>query len=105
MREETLHQTRSADGSRTVWATVHDDGRLSIEGQSLSRSADFFEYEWAFTVAADHVDRLREALGGAPGADPVPLLRELFEADPFTDLRALLTGNDVAYEFWSRVGD
>ena len=105
MREIPLHETRSTDGSRTVWATYDDAGSLSIEGQSLSRSADFFEYEWAFTVDAEHLPALVSALGGQPGDDVTVLLRALFAADSHPDLRDIFQRHDIPFRFWSRVGD
>ncbi|GAA1363831.1 hypothetical protein [Catellatospora chokoriensis] len=105
MRKQTLTDVRAPGSWRAAWATVHDDGRLTVEGQSLSRGADFFEYEWAFTIAPADIAALVTALGGSAGDDPLALLATLYEGEARVDLRRLLDRNGVRFGFWSRVGD
>ncbi|WP_144122475.1 hypothetical protein [Catellatospora sichuanensis] len=105
MRRQPLTEVRTPTSWRAEWATLHDDGRLTVEGQSLSRGADFFEYEWAFTIAPADIAALVTALGGLDGDDPLALLATLFQAESRVDLRRLLQRHGVQFGFWSRVGD
>ena len=104
-RRQSLTDVRTPTGWGVEGATLHDDARLSIEGQSLNRGADFFEYEWAFTIAPADIPVLVEAIGGTTDDDPLPLLATLFHAESRIDLRRLLDRHGVRFTFWSRVGD
>ena len=104
-RRQPLTDVRTPTSRRAVWAMLHDDGRLTIEGQSLSRGADFFEYEWAFTIAPADIPVLAAAIGGTADDDPLPLLATLYQAEARIDLRRLLDRHGVRSTFWSRVGD
>ncbi|GIF98116.1 hypothetical protein [Catellatospora citrea] len=105
MRKQTLTDVRTPSSWRAEWATLHDDGRLTVEGQSLSRGADFFEHEWAFTIAPADIPALVAMLRGADGDDPLALLETLFQAEARVDFRRLLDRHGVRFGFWSRVGD
>ena len=105
MARTTLSEDASPGYHRTEWATLDESGALTIEGQSLSSSADYFEYEWAFQVAADQVPRLVTALGGAAGDDVLPLLVRYSRAHHPPDFTGLMNGEGIPFEFWSRVGD
>ena len=105
VRSTTLREDSQPGYSRSEWAALDDAGALTIEGQSLSSSADFYEYEWAFQVAAEQVPRLVAALGGAAGDDVLPLLVEHCRVHHPPDFPGLMDGDGIQYEFWSRVGD
>ncbi len=85
-----------------VTATRRPDGTLLIEGQDLR--GDFFpgEYEYAITVRPADVAQVVEALGGAPGDDPLPLLLARAEEIVNYGERRWLTSLGLDVEFWSR---
>jgi hypothetical protein len=105
VRRSTLRHDESPGYSRTEWASVDESGALSIEGQSLSSSADPYEYEWAFSVAPDQVPRLVTALGGTAGEDVIPLLVRHCRAHHPPDFSGLMESEGVEFAFWSRAGD
>ena len=82
-----------------VDVTLKRDGALLIEGQHLRGGG---EYEYALTVRPRDVPKVVEALGGAPGDDPLPLLvakaEDIISQGEQTWLKSL--GLDV--KFWSR---
>jgi hypothetical protein len=105
VRRTSLREDSRPGYSRSEWAALDESGALSIEGQSLSSSADFYEYEWAFRVVAEQVPRLVAALGGTAGDDVLALLVEHCRVHHPPDFPGLMDGAAIEYEFWSRVGD
>lgn len=108
-REITLRQTRDALGSRYLGVTLAADGAVSIIGQDLGDGVEQFygdgfrEYEWAWTIAAEDVPALLDALGG--GGDVLDALQARFSGDHAGRLGPFLDDNGIPYERWSRVGD
>jgi hypothetical protein len=84
-----------------VSATRRRDGSLMIEGQDLG--GDFFsgEYEYAITVRPDDVPRVVEALGGAPGEDPLALLQAKGKEIVELGEKKWLEGLGLTVKFWS----
>lgn len=86
-----------------VWATMIDDGRLRIEGQDLGGYLGTSEYEYALTVSADDVPRIRAALDAGDGDDLLSLLGAAGTAIVARGERAWLTGLGITPAFWSRI--
>ncbi|HTN24277.1 MAG TPA: hypothetical protein VL120_09850 [Solirubrobacteraceae bacterium] len=112
MPQKTGLNDDSSDGrdSSHRWVTLHDDGRLSIEGQDLGPKVEAFfgvsEYEFARTVAPEGVARLRELLGIGPGDDLLQAIRTRFDGPGASHrLEQFVQSSGVASSFWSRHGD
>ncbi len=109
-RTVDLWQGRDARGTRSIWATLHGDGRLMIEGQDLGPQVEVFgaglrEYVWAWTAQPGDVARIVELLGGQPGDDPVALLQGWMRQNKDHDPGNFLKHAGATLEFWSRIGD
>jgi hypothetical protein len=107
-----LRSERGPDGLRHLEARLSPDGDLVVEGQDLGRGVEMCfgegntEYEWAHTVRAAHLPALLEALGAAPGTDPLTVLAQRCSGpDAGAFSRLLAPTGPVPAEFWSRVGD
>lgn len=102
----TLRDTEDADGVRRLTAAL-EGGDLVIEGwdhgAGVERIFGYREYEWVWTVKADHVPRLRAALGDPPDLTAALLLR--FGGEAAADLQPFLESEGIPYEAWSRTGD
>lgn len=98
-------------GTRFLGASLRADGAVVIEGHDLGRGVEGFfgsgltEYEWAWTISAEDVPRLRTALGGKRDADVLDLLAARFAAPNAGNLTSFLKEHDVSYAVWSRVGE
>lgn len=110
MGRVVLRSTSDASGTRFLEARLDADGTLRIEGQDLGPGvsavfgAGLTEYEWWWRLPADAVPDAVAALGGAPGDEPLAVLRAWFDAngvDPGSALRD--AGLPVAFD--SRIGD
>lgn len=106
-RKVVLRDTDDALGSRYLAASLHSDGSLVISGQDLGGGVSQFfgysEYEWHWTVAAQDVGRLADALGS--GNDLLAALRRRFANERASELRPFLEEHDIPFESWSRIGD
>lgn len=85
-------------GGLYIAATLHDSGDLVIAGQHLRGRA---EYEYALTVTADEVPLVVQALGGAPGADVLPLLAQNADTIVLQGEKSWLSGIGIDPGFWS----
>ena len=107
----TLHSEALADGStRTVWLSRLTDGGIAIEGQDLGDLSRFFgagvrEYEWATSVTADELPKLRTALGGSATADIEDLVKDRFSGVRHGEFRQFCEDHDIRSDFWSRFGE
>lgn len=86
-----------------VWATMTGDGELRIEGQDLGGYPGASEYEYALTVPAADVPRIRASLDATDGDDLLSLLEAAGGAIVARGERAWLTGLGITPAFWSRI--
>ena len=109
--EKSVELRRSQDsyGTRYLGAILTENGDVRIEGQDLgSGLQEIFgegitEYEYIFTIMAQAVPALLNALG-AKGNVLVALQRQF--TDPAAeDPKTFLDKHEVPYEFWNRMGD
>jgi hypothetical protein len=105
----SLFRSRDERGTRSLWVTRMNDGRLRIEGQDLGPSVAAFgeglsEYEWDWIVAAADVARIAELLGRPEGSDPIAALRSWTSAANGRDPGQQLKDAGLELEFWSRIG-
>jgi hypothetical protein len=99
-RSVGLRIERRQDGSHLVIdAAVNSSGDLQISGPVSA----FFggEYEWWYTVEADHVPALVTALGGQPGSDILEFLERRYSGSEAYSLGKDLRASGVEYAFYS----
>ncbi len=103
-----LRDTSDKGGSRHLTARLDPSGDLVIQGQDLGRGVEevfgggLSEYEWAWTIRADNVRKLAEALDTE---DVLEGLQAQFSGKRSSELGSFLEGKGMPVEFWSRVGD
>jgi hypothetical protein len=96
-------------GTRTVWLRIANQGQIALEGQDLGagvalRFDGASEYEWAWTLKGDQVERLLTTLGIAPeSADAPQQLVKRLKHLPRTEIADCF--RDAGAAFWSRHGD
>ena len=96
-------------GSRSLTASLSDDGTLTIEGQDLGDGVEQCfgpenrEYEWAWTIQSSNVPKLRLALDARD--DVLAAMAAKFSNDATFDFDAFIEDQDIPYEFWSRIGE
>jgi hypothetical protein len=105
-----LRDEVSANDRRHLSVSLHDDGALRIDGHDLGDGverafgAGIREYEWITEIAAADLPRLVAALGGAPGAAILELIRTRCLVDP-AFLEASIKQAGITPRFWSRTGE
>lgn len=103
-----LAYTEDEGGTRRLTARKDEAGNLLIEGQDLGPGVRSFfghsEYEYAYSVAAEDLDRLSDVLG-RPGDDPLTILKKDRPGQRAFGLRQLIDDHDLIASAWSRVGD
>lgn len=111
-RTVTLEDRNDDRGLHQRSVTVDDDGTLRIEGHDLGAGVEGFwgqgltEYEFIRTVNPSQTERLRAVLGIPVGEDLLAAVQQRFgRPGGARELERLLEDNDIASEFWSRVGD
>jgi len=103
-RSVGLQDERHEDGSHLfIDAAVNAEGDLQIRGHDIAPVAAFFdgEYEWWYTVVADHVPALVTAFGGQPGSDILELLEGKYSGAGAYNLAHDLRASGVEHTFWS----
>ena len=96
---------------RSIQVSRADDGGVRIDGQDLGSAVESImgagmrECEWSWTIGAADVPAAVEALGGAPGTDPVRLLEAWSAAHRGRDPGQAIHDAGVPMGFWSRFGD
>lgn len=111
VRSVTLRDLRDERGSRHLSATLDADGTLRIEGQDLGDGVERFfgpgnrEYEWALTIRPSDVERLGETLNAGKKAGLLAALQQRFSGEAAAEIQTFLDEHEIAYEFWSRIGD
>lgn len=108
-RSVTLRDVRDEQGIRFLGASFAADGTLMIEGHDIGDGVEQFfgpgnrEYEWAWTIPAQHLPQLATALGA--GDDLLAALAARFSNEHAAGLQPFLDEQGIPYDFWSRVGD
>lgn len=106
-RTLVLRDRRDESGVSWRGVTLLDDGGLEISGHDLGAAVEghwgYDEYEFSRRLTHSEVARLRALLGVGSGDDLLATIRSRF---PETSaLEAFLHHNEIAGQFWSRVGD
>ncbi|MAO57628.1 MAG: hypothetical protein CL543_04975 [Alcanivorax sp.] len=103
----TLREERRPGDYRFLGVTRQKNGDLVFEGQDLGQGVrDAFgcaEYEWRWTIKAQDVETLRQALGHR--GDPLALLKKHFSGDAAAGLQGFLEEHGIPFESYSRIGD
>lgn len=107
-RHVVLRNQHDADGGwRHLDATVTAKGDVCIEGQDVGDEVERLlgarEYEWAWTIRAQHVPALLAALNATDGV--IAALKRRFSDDQAAGLKSFLDEHDIPHESWSRMGD
>lgn len=106
-RSVVLRRVSEPGNSRTLTATLAENGDLVIEGQDLGDEVERIfgmrEYEWIWTVRARDLPRLLDALGATSGL--LAAMKARFSGDRAADLMRFLDDHAIPYETWSRMGD
>ena len=105
-----LESQTDEDGSVHRWVALSDDGTLVIAGQDIGAIVQRFfgdrEYEFARSVAAAELPRVRELLRLGPDDDLLDAIAARFaEPGGSASLERLLADGGVPTRFWSRTGD
>jgi hypothetical protein len=105
-----IWHAKDDNGTRSISATLYNDGHLGIEGQDRGEAVKFFggnfsEYEFAWSASAPEVPKIVELLGGQPGDDPLALLKAWTIGRGGMDPGQFLKDGGVVIGFWSRLGD
>ncbi len=102
-----LRNTRDAQGTRYLEASINAEGDLVIEGQDIGPGVEEFfgvsEYEWAWTISARDCDELLDALGAK--SDLLSALGERFAGEHAADIQPFLEAEGIRFEAWGRTGD
>jgi hypothetical protein len=106
-RHVVLRNTRDADGTRYLQATLSPQGEVVIEGRDygdgVERVLGDREYEWAWTIPQDQLPALRTALGEPD--DLLLALQERCSGDRAGDVGPFLETHGIQARWWSRQGD
>lgn len=101
-----LREIQDKDGKRRLSAGLEGDG-VVIRGWDYGDGVECFfgyrEYEWVWTVRAQHVSALLSALGAE--GDVISALERRFSGDRSGEIGPFLEEHAIPYESWSRVGD
>lgn len=102
-----LREERTKDDYRYLEAKINKDGDLVFEGQDLGEGVKSYygciEYEWIWTIKAEHLPLLEKAMGKTGN-----ILKNIeleFGGHKATNLYTFLKENNVPFEVWSRIGD
>lgn len=103
-----LRNTQDEGGSRYLSAEIRDNGDLVIQGRDTGPEVERFfgstEYEWTWTIRANHLSTLIQALGGKPRESEIlPLLKAQFSEPHAAELQGFLEQHQIPFEFWSRL--
>lgn len=102
-----LRDTRDAQGTRFLEASINSEGGLVIEGQDIGPGVEEIfgvsEYEWAWAISARDCNRLRVALGTK--SDLLSALGERFAGERASDLLPFLESEGIRFTAWGRMGD
>lgn len=106
-----LRDQHDADGTRRLEAESRMGGAIVIEGRDVGPGVARFwgegndHYAWEWAIDAEAIPAMIAALGGAPGDDPLALLKAWYDAGTGRDPGIDLYEAGVPIEKWSSVGD
>ncbi len=106
VKEVTLLEERNGADSRSVWASLADNGDLIISGQDIGPGVERVfgsdEYEFSHTVPSDYVLPFLEILGAIKVTDVLTALR-VFGGSRYEEITdALETAQtSMPIRFWS----
>jgi hypothetical protein len=89
------------DGYR-IWAELNTEGALVISGQDLNPSHGWEEYEYAFSIPAGELPRIRAGLDGTHDDTILDLLAANAEKIA-PAVKCWLDATGASYTFWNRV--
>ncbi|BBX27418.1 hypothetical protein [Mycolicibacterium alvei] len=103
-RHVSLLNEHREDGSwLNLDAYLDSNGTLRIVGQDLGAVTEFIssdgEYEYFYTIAAEDVPALVNALGGQPGADVLDVLARNWSGDASYGVGRTIESSGVKYHF------
>ena len=102
-----LRDERDRRGLRFLSAEFQHNGDLVFEGQDLGSVVEAFfgspEYEWRWTIEAEHVPILQKALG--EDGDIINLLETRFSNEKSAGVLSFLEEHNIPFEYWHRYGD
>jgi hypothetical protein len=81
-----LRDQHDDDGTRRLEAEWRMGGAIVIEGRDVGPGVEQFwgegnrRYEWEWAIDAEAIPAMIAALGGAPGDDPLALLKAWYDA-------------------------
>ena len=106
LKEVTLLEERNGADSRSVWASLADNGDLIISGHDIDPKVERFlgcdEYEFAHTIPSDYVLPFLEILGATKVTDVLTAL-QIFGGSRYEEIiDALETAQtSMPIRFWS----
>ena len=86
---------RSEQGS-SLTATLRQDGSLSVFGHDFGAG----EYEYWYTIKAEHMPAMVLPLGGTPGDDILDVLKEHWLGDAALGLGPAIRNSGIEYDFF-----
>ena len=102
-----LREERTGTDYRYLGAEIKENGDLVIAGQDLGSGVEgafgASEYEWSWTVKANGITKLQEAIGGEGSI--LALLKQDFSDENAAGLHDFMSSKNIPFETWSRVGD
>jgi len=107
----TLRDQRDEDGTRKLEAEWRMGGAIAIEGTDVGPGVSRFwgkgnsRYEWEWSIGPAAIPAMIAALGGAPGDDPLALLKAWYDAGPGRDPGIDLQKAGVPVQMWSSLDD
>lgn len=110
-RTVILRQTKEDTGSRYLAASLNEQGDLVFEGQDLGADVEAywgrgcFEYEWTWTIKAQHLLLLSDALAVPKETDILAALVASFSEERAAGIKGFLDREAIPHDVWSRVGD
>ena len=106
-KKTVLRDERDRRGLRFLSAEIQHNGDLVFEGQDLGPVVEEFfgssEYEWRWTIKAEHTTILQKSLG--KGGDIINLLETRFSDEKSADVLSFLEEHNIPFESWHRYGD
>ena len=106
-KKTVLRDERDGGRLRFLSAEIQQNGDLIFEGQDLGPDVEAFfgssEYEWQWTIKAEHMPILQKALGD--GGDIINMLETRFSNEKSAGVLSFLEEHNIPFESWHRYGD
>jgi hypothetical protein len=105
-KKTELRNERDKNGLRFLGAEIQPNGDLVFNGQDIGPGVEKVlgssEYEWYWTVKAEHISSLQQALGGG---HIITLLETHFSGEKAAGLMPFMEAHHIPFESWYRQGD